>query len=67
VEDGESVQSIRFMHGADLLAIALKLCIAAYYTSFSTEIVDDEGIEPTDCFIAGPKGEKLVLSVKAVA
>lgn len=39
----------------------LKLLIAAVYTNFTTSIVDDEGIEPIDSFIAGPAGNKLFL------
>jgi len=40
---------------------ALKLVIATIYTNYTTEIVDDEGIEQTDTFVAGPVGEKLIL------
>lgn len=45
----------------------LKLSIAAIYSNFETDIVDDEGIEQEDAFLAGPVGEKLVLKFRAVA
>lgn len=44
----------------------MKLVIVAVYTSFTTEIVDAEGIEQTDTFIAGPVGEKLVIRFKQI-
>jgi hypothetical protein len=39
----------------------MKIVIATMYTNFETSIVDDEGIEQEDAFLAGPVGEKLVL------
>lgn len=45
----------------------LKLSIAAIYSNFETEVVDDEGIEQEDAFVAGPVGEKLVLRFRIVA
>ena len=45
----------------------LKLITVALYTSFETWIVDAEGIEQEDAFLAGPVGEKLVLGIRAVA
>lgn len=45
----------------------LKLSIAAIYSNFETDIVDDEGIEQEDAFLAGPFGEKLVLRFQPVA
>jgi hypothetical protein len=47
--------------------IALKAITATTYTHFETAIVDDDGIEQEDTVLAGPKGEKLVLSYRAVA
>ncbi len=44
----------------------LKLSIAVIYSNFETEIVDDEGIEQEDAFLAGPVGDKLVLRFRAV-
>lgn len=40
----------------------MKYIIAAIYTNFLTSVVDDEGIEQTDGFMAGPKGEQLILA-----
>ncbi len=34
---------------------------AAICTRYKTSIVDDEGIEQNDAFVAGPVGEKLIL------
>lgn len=45
----------------------LKLSIAAIYSNFETAIVDDEGIEQEDAFLAGPVGEKLVLRFRPMA
>jgi hypothetical protein len=45
----------------------LKLSIVAIYSNFETEVVDDEGIEQEDAFVAGPVGEKLVLRFRTVA
>ena len=39
----------------------MKLLVAAIYTNYTTSIVDDDGIEQADTFIAGPVGNKLVL------
>lgn len=44
----------------------MKLVTAAIYSNFTTEIVDDEGIEQSDEFISGPVGEKLVLRFNRV-
>ena len=45
----------------------LKLVTAAIYTNYETSIVNDEGIEQEDAFLAGPKGEKLVLKFRAIS
>jgi hypothetical protein len=39
----------------------LRLLIAAVYTSGTTTIVDDEGIEQADSYFSGPVGNKLIL------
>ena len=44
----------------------MKLLITTLYTNFTTEIVDDEGIEQADTYISGPVGDKLVLKFKPV-
>ncbi len=47
--------------------LVLKTITAAIYTSYETIIVDDEGIEPEDAFLAEPVGRKLVLKFRSVA
>jgi hypothetical protein len=42
------------------------VCLAAVYTNFSTHIVDAEGIEPVDEFIAGPRSGKVILGFEKV-
>ena len=44
----------------------LKLVVAAIYTNFTTEVVDGEGMEQVDSFIAPPVGGKCVLRFKRV-
>lgn len=39
----------------------IKLMVTAMYTSFSTGIIDDEGIEQEDSLIAFPKSKKLIV------
>lgn len=36
------------------------------YRNFETEVVDDEGIEQEDAFLANPKSERLILRFKNV-
>jgi len=45
----------------------MKIVISTIYTNFETSIVDDEGIEQEDVFLAGPVGEKLVLRFHPVS
>jgi hypothetical protein len=52
--------------GSHYAVQALKLLIAAIYTGFETAIVDDEGIEQSDNFIAGPIGNKLIVRFQPV-
>ena len=42
----------------------MKLVIAAIYTNYVTEIVDDEGIEQADTYISRPVADKLILKFK---
>ncbi|MCJ1342656.1 hypothetical protein MMC31_000843 [Peltigera leucophlebia] len=44
--------------------IEMKLVIAAIYTSYTTSIVDDTGIEQQDAYTALPRGEKLILEFR---
>lgn len=55
-----------FYHMRLIVDTALKLVIATIYTNYTTEIVDDEGIEQMDSYVAGPVGEKLILRFKHV-
>jgi len=54
----------RMCVGKDFAITVMKLVIAAIYTNYTTEIIDDEGIEQLDRMIATPAGEKLVLGVE---
>jgi cytochrome P450 len=56
----------RMCLGSHFATYMLKVLIVAIYSNFQTEIVDDEGIEQEDTFLAGPKGEKLVLTLRKV-
>ncbi|PSN73833.1 cytochrome P450, partial [Corynespora cassiicola Philippines] len=51
----------RICIGKDFTLIVMKLIIAAIYSMYSTDVVDDEGMEQEDKFLAGPVNEKLVL------
>lgn len=44
----------------------MKVVIAAIYTNYTTEIVDDKGIEQADEYISRPVGAKLILRFKCV-
>lgn len=44
----------------------MKLLIAAIYTSFTTHIVDDTGIDQEDAYIAYPRGYQLLVRYERV-
>lgn len=44
----------------------MKLVIAAIYTNYTTIVVDDEGIEPEDAYIAPPKSRRLMIEFRCV-
>jgi hypothetical protein len=44
----------------------MKLVVALIYTNYTTNIIDDEGIEQLDAMVASPSGEKLVLGFKRI-
>lgn len=48
------------------LRIEMLVLLAAIYTNYSSHIVDAEGIEPVDEFIAGPRAGKLILRFEEV-
>ena len=56
----------RMCIGSHFAVQEMKLVTAAIYTNFVTEVVDDEGIEQVDAYIARPKGEKLILGFRHV-
>jgi hypothetical protein len=41
----------------------MKFIIAAIYTSFTTSVVDDEGIEQMDIYTAPPASGKLIIKL----
>jgi hypothetical protein len=43
---------------------AIKSVVASIYTNYTTEIIDDEGMEQVDGYAVGPKGDKLILQFK---
>jgi unspecific monooxygenase len=48
------------------LCAEMLVLLAAVYTNFSSHIVDADGIEPVDEFIAGPRAGKLILRFEKV-
>lgn len=44
----------------------MKHIIALIYTSFETEIVDDNGIEQMDAYTAPPKSNRLIIKTRKV-
>jgi hypothetical protein len=46
--------------------VEMLVMLAAVYTNYSSHIVDAEGIEPVDEFIAGPRAGKLILRFEKV-
>ncbi|MCJ1302731.1 hypothetical protein MMC08_005535 [Hypocenomyce scalaris] len=56
----------RMCLGSNFALQMIKLLVAATYTNFATAIVDDEGMEQMDAYIAMPVGNKLVLRFERV-
>jgi hypothetical protein len=46
--------------------LEIKLVIAAVYSNFRTQVVNDEGIEQMDGYTCGPTSNKLILSFDRV-
>lgn len=44
-----------------LAGAEMKLILAAIYTTYTTSIMDDTGIEMIDAYVSGPKGNQLTL------
>ncbi|KAI1091096.1 cytochrome P450 [Rostrohypoxylon terebratum] len=51
----------RMCLGSNFAMHDMKLIIAAIYSNYTTHIVDDEGIEPTDAYTGHPKSNSLYL------
>ncbi|PYI08649.1 cytochrome P450, partial [Aspergillus sclerotiicarbonarius CBS 121057] len=51
----------RMCLGSNFALLEIKLVMAAVYANYTTEVVDDEGIEQNMEFIALPKGGKLMV------
>jgi hypothetical protein len=45
----------------------MKLLMAAIFTNYETYVIDDDGMEQLDRWVATPAGEKLVLGLKRIA
>ncbi|PGG99521.1 unspecific monooxygenase [Blastomyces parvus] len=56
----------RMCVGSNLALQEMKLVVAAIYSNFTSRIVDDEGIEPTDAYSAPPSSNKLVLKLELI-
>lgn len=42
----------------------MKYIVATLYSSYSTAVVDDTGIEQSDAYTAPPKGDKLMIRLE---
>ncbi|KAK5451558.1 hypothetical protein LTS15_007818 [Exophiala xenobiotica] len=51
----------RMCIGSHLATQEIKLLVAAIYSNWTTEIVDDEGIEEIDAYTTKPKSNRLIL------
>lgn len=56
----------RMCIGSHFAVVVLKLCVAALYVGVETRVRDDAGIEQEDAFLAGPRGDRLLLGVREV-
>ncbi|KAI1205024.1 cytochrome P450 [Annulohypoxylon truncatum] len=56
----------RMCLGSNFAMHDMKLIIAAIYSNYTTHIVDDEGIEPTDAYTGHPKSNSLYLRFERV-
>jgi hypothetical protein len=45
----------------------MKYIVAALYSTYSTSIVDDTGIEQSDSYTAPPKSDKLMIRLEQIA
>lgn len=56
----------RMCIGSHLATQEIKLLVAAIYTNWTTEIVDDEGIEEIDAYTTKPRSNRLMLKFTRV-
>ncbi|OTA90131.1 hypothetical protein M434DRAFT_398208 [Hypoxylon sp. CO27-5] len=56
----------RMCLGSNFAIHDMKLIIAAIYSNYTSHIVDDEGIEPTDAYTGHPKSNSLYLRFERV-
>ncbi|PVI00794.1 cytochrome P450 [Periconia macrospinosa] len=56
----------RMCVGSNFALITTKVILASVYTSFTTTIIDDEGVEQRDSLPADPVGDKLILGFSRV-
>jgi unspecific monooxygenase len=56
----------RMCIGSNLATQEIKLLVAAIYSNWTTEIVDDEGIEEIDAYTTKPRSNRLILRFKHV-
>ena len=56
----------RMCIGSHLATQEIKLLVAAIYTNWTTEIVNDDGIEEIDAYTTKPKSNRLILRFKHV-
>lgn len=54
----------RMCIGSHLATQEIKLLVAAIYSNWTTEIVDDEGIEEIDAYTTKPKSNRLILQFR---
>ncbi|KAJ8113122.1 hypothetical protein OPT61_g4678 [Boeremia exigua] len=54
----------RMCVGSHLAVYQMKYIVAALYSSYSTVVVDDTGIEQSDAYTAPPKGDKLMFRLE---
>ncbi|KZM24227.1 uncharacterized protein EKO05_0005747 [Ascochyta rabiei] len=54
----------RMCVGSHLAVYQMKYIVAALYSTYSTLVVDDTGIEQSDSYTAPPKGDKLIIRLE---
>ncbi|KAL7775080.1 hypothetical protein CFE70_005996 [Pyrenophora teres f. teres 0-1] len=57
----------RMCVGSHLAVYQMKYIVAALYSSYSTSIVDDTGVEQMDSYTAPPKSDKLIVRLQKLS